>query len=329
MKPPHLRLVKGYGMSPQEPDELEAAIKRYLLTKQALAEATIKHYRKVLKTYRGICPDWPPDQVTIVKFIAYCQESYEDNTIQVYWTVLKMFVTWLVKRELIVDDPFEDMAPPTRPDDLPRAPAIASLKTLFGYLENRVEGVLAKKKRPTYWGWREVRNLTLYSLLLDTGLRISEVVGVQLEDVSLEDWSVFVRHAKRKRQRYVAIGHTARADLRLWLKYRELIPLKSGSPGLPYLFLAYYRDDWIPISLSNIEDTLQRKCALLNIEPAFTPHHLRHAYCSYSIDRGGSIEAIRLQMGHANLATTARYAKRVDPERLKNHLKTSPRDYLF
>lgn len=329
MPPPKIRLVKGFGtMSHQEPGELDTAIKRYLLTKQALDDDTLTHYSRALKVYQTVSPDWPPTIESLAAFVSHCKAKYQDNTTFSYFKVVKAFVAWLVKRKIIADNPLEDLAGPVKPDDLPRAPPAHQIKTLFSYLENQVERVLTKRKKYDYQGWREVRNLAIFSLLLDSGLRVSEAINVRLGDINLEGWSIFVRHAKRKKQRYVAIGRTARADIKLWLNYRSLIPMPDSSPGLDYLFLSRRRG-WIPMSVFNVEDQLKRLCARCDISPAFTPHELRHAYVVYSLLKGGSIEEIRKQMGHSSLTTTARYARSLDDGRIDHHLKTSPRDFLF
>lgn len=330
MSPPcSFRLVKGYKVVPtQEPGLLDTAIERYLFLKKALDDDTLIYYRRALNLYKMVSPGWPPTVECLIAFIVHLQASYEDSTVYSYWAVIKGFTNWLARRHIIDDDPLMDLAEPGRPDDIPRAPPAASLKTLFTHLEAEVERVITGKKRYPYWGWREARNLALYSLLLDSGLRVQEACNVLLEDVSLEEWSIFVRHAKQKKQRFVVIGRTARADLKLWLKYRELIPIRSDNPGLPYLFISRYKG-WTPMSIFNIEDTLHRLCSRLAIEPSLTPHQLRHAYVAYSLLGGGSIEEIRKQAGHSSLTTTARYAKHVDNRRLQDHLKASPRDHLF
>ncbi len=135
--------------------------------------------------------------------------------------------------------------------------------------------------------------------------------------------SIFVRTAKRQQQRFVAIGKRARADLRLFLDTRKAIGIDC-----PYLFLRRYRG-WGVVTRWGMEEVLQQYCATLAIEPRFTPHALRHAYADYTLRAGGDIRDIQMQMGHTSLRTTFRYAKGVNPKRLKHHLETSPRDLLF
>lgn len=328
MKPPRLRLVKSLN-SQESPDILQEAIERFLLTKAALDDDTKIFYSKALAGYQRVSPEWPPTLETVVRFINYYQTNYEASTTHTYYTVVRMFVAWLIKRRLIDDNPLEDFSPPGAPDDLPRAPPSEILKRFFDYLESEVERVLNPsapgKRKYDFYGWREKRDLAFFSLLFDTGLRLGEACGVLVEDVDLKEQSVFVRTAKRRRQRFVAIGKRTRADLRLWFSVRNSIELPADEPA--YLFLRRYRG-WGAITTWGMEQMLYQYCLALSIEPKFTPHMLRHAYADNALRAGGDLRDIQAQMGHTNLRTTLRYAKGVSIKRLEHHLKTSPRDLL-
>jgi site-specific recombinase XerD len=328
MKPPQIRFVKGYN-SQEPPDMLQEAIEQFLLTKAALDDDTKTFYRKALAGYRRVSPEWPPTLATVVRFINFYQDNYQASTTHSYYTVVRMFVAYLVKRRLIECNPLEDLSPPPAPDDLPRAPAPEILKKFFNHLEAEVERILypgnSGRRKYDFYGWREIRDLAFFSLLLDTGLRLNEACGVLVEDVDLKEQSVFVRTAKRKRQRFVAIGKRTRGDLKLWLGVRKAIEL----PDEPaYLFLRRYRG-WGRVVPTGMEEMLQQYCVTLAIEPRFTPHALRHAYVDNALKMGGDLREIQVQMGHLNLRTTLRYAKGVSSRRLQHHLETSPRDKLF
>lgn len=325
MKPPHLRLVKGYGMPPQEPDELEAAIERFLLSKKALAEGTQIHYRQALKHYKTISPDWPPTSGSVVRFINYCQGVYQKSTVFSYWTVVRGFVLFLVKHKVITTNPLEEVSAPRKPAMLPRSPPTENIKKLIDYLEAEVERVLTSRKRYDYWGWRQVRNLALYSLLIASGLRNAEASNVRLEDIDLKAQFVFVRQAKGTKQRYVPFGNRTRADLSLWLKYRALIPMLPDSPGLDHLFISR-RVGWRPMSTANIESTLEKVCERAGVVPSLNPHDLRHFFAYWCHYRGVSLGQVMRWMGHSDITTTARYT--MGKEGLREYLDVSPRDHL-
>jgi site-specific recombinase XerD len=316
-----LRLTNGH-----EPmTTLEEAVKRFLLTKATLDEDTKVFYAKALAAYCKVSPEWPPTLETVVRFVNHYQAHFQDSTTYVYFTVLKMFIAWLVKKGFIGDDPFEDLSPPSAPEELPRAPSPEILKCLFIHLESQVEGVLSPDNpgRHKLYGYREIRDLAFFSLLYDTGLRIGEACGILIQDIDLKAQSVFIRAAKRKRQRFVAIGNRTRADLRLWLGVRSPIELEPA-----YLFLRSYRG-WGKVTPAGMEEVLQQYCVKLTLDPRFTPHTLRHAFVDNALRAGADIRDIQAQLGHLSLRTTFRYARGVSAKRLEDHLKTSPRDLLF
>lgn len=322
-QPPKIRLVKGYRVMSQEPpDELGTAIARFLMFRSALGKGTLKQYGRVLKLYQQISPVWPPTAEAIAAFIAHCRGKYGDYTTHTYFSIIRGFINFLVKKRLIVDNPLDEISPPRAPANLPRAPAAEHIKTLIAYLEQEVEEVLngAGGKRK---GWREVRNLALFSLLLDSGLRVAEAANVRLEDVDLDNWLIFVRKGKGTKQREVPLGRTTRADIKLWLNYRQALKIPASCP---YLFVSKRRA-WNPVGVGHIEQLLEILCTRLNIAPKITPHLLRHAFAVYSYSNGASLERIRQWLGHTSLGTTARYL--MSREGLKEHLKSSPRDHQF
>lgn len=326
--PPKFRLVKGFSVKPQdlpESSELDGAISRFLLSKQALAQDTQIHYKQALKLYQSISPEWPVTSESLIRFITRCQGVYQVSTVHSYWSVIRGFVYWSIKRKLLTENPIEEVSAPVRPETLPKWPPAENVKRLIGFLEAEVEKVLTGKKRYDYWGWHEVRNLALYSLLVATGLRNAEASNVRLEDIDLKAQFVFVRKAKGTKQRYVPFGNRTRADLNLWLKHRALIPMLPSSPGLDHLFVSR-RVGWRPMATANIENTLEKICEEAGVIPILNPHNLRHFFAYQCHDRGISLERVRIWMGHSDITTTARYTR--GKEGLEDYLRVSPRDHL-
>jgi site-specific recombinase XerD len=321
---PQLCLVKGFGMSSQDlpPSGLDEAISLYLTAKKALDKGTQANYRRVLRFYKNVSPQYPPTAEGIIAFIVHCQETLKASTVHSYWTMVKGFIKFLVKKRLIVD-PLEGISPPPKPDELPRSPPASQVERLIEHLEIEVERLLAKRQKSAQ-GWRKVRNLALYSLIVDTGLRINEALSIQMEDISLDNHTVFVRNPKGYQTRFVVFGKRVRADLKLWFEYRS----RALAHDSPLVFFTTWGKAVRQMGTSNAEHNLERICARLRI-PALNPHDLRHFYAVAALENGASPEDVRKQLGHSSLETTSRYAKSRDERRLELHLKSSPRDRLF
>lgn len=326
MPPPHhLRLVKGHKTMNPPPAGLDEAISRFLLARAAVGNHTLSQYRRVLGIYKATAPEWPPTPESIGAFIEhYKAGDYEPYTVYTYYSIIRGFIRFCLKRRLIADDPLDSLSAPRRPGNLPRAPATENLKHLMAYLERQVERVIRNKRKPyDWWGWREVRNLALYSLMLDSGLRVSEAVGVRLVDVDLENWVIFVERGKGTKQREVPLGRTARADIKFWIEYREWMPIQPDDPGKDFLFISHRRA-WVQMNPAHVEKTLTKICKKAGIEK-ITPHQLRHAFASLSHAGGAPVGRIQQWLGHTEMNTTARYL--LTKEGLRDHLKSSPRDH--
>ncbi len=323
--PQKLCLVKGFNVPPQEPpSEFDEALARFLIARRAIRPHTLSQYRRILGIYKQV-GDWPPTPEGVAAFIEYYRSrEYEPNSVHTYYSILRNFIRWAYRRRLIPDDPLDDVTAPKRPGNLPRAPMSDTLKILFDHLEYRVERVLKNRHKPyEWWGWRDMRNLALYSLMLDSGLRVSEAVNVRLLDVDLKNWIVFVGRGKGGKQREVPVGKTTHGDLKLWIEYRSLIPIVESDPGAAYLFISR-RKGWVQMSTAHVEKTLTKVCQKADV-PRMTPHLLRHAFASLSHAYGAPIGRVQQWLGHSDLTTTARYL--MTREGLRDHLKSSPRDH--
>lgn len=325
MKPPKLRLVKSYRMSQEPPGTLKEFIERFLDTKIGTDEDTRQTYGAALKKFHSVSGGaWPPTTKTVGQFIAHCQEHYTAGTTATYYATVQMFLDWLLRRGHIVGDPTADISRPKPPSLAPHAPPEKDLNALFGYLEREAEKVITKKTtRYPNLGWYKVRDLALFSLLLDTGLRIHEALALTIDDLDLSQGLVFVGTAKGDKQRYALLAVMAKADLKFWLSYREELGVPADNQAI---FVTRYRV-WRTLSINRVEKALKGYCKTLKIK-AFTPHDLRHAYAIYAMQNGLRLNEVSTRLGHSNLATTARYLVIPDENQRRLHRETSPRDKL-
>lgn len=306
---------------------LEKHIEAFLQARRTLAPNTVLSYELILNRYVGYCPGWPPTPESITDFIT--RPGLADSTKRTLFQVLKGFCTWLEKTHRLEDNPIRKVLEPRQPDILPRCPKPKHIVKLFDHLEREVEAVLARDERLwSYTDYIKIRDLAIFSLLFDAGMRVSEAAGLNVADVDFEEDSVFIRAAKRQKQRYVVIAKKARGNLKLWLKVRKGLPVgELGKDDKEALFLYRYGNHWGRLTVYQVEGNLQRLCKALDL-PRITPHQLRHAHASHTLNNGGNIERLRQQLGHSNIAMTARYFRLPNEGRLKDHQKTSPLDNL-
>lgn len=317
-KPPKPRV--GRIAKPRKPAEtpLEFALADFLEARKNLAQDTLKGYESSLGAYIKAYPNFPPTAQTITDWLANRKEGELSKWVR--FTRMRTFIKWLHKSKRISDNPLEELIRPPKPDELPKAPREKDVAALIAHLESEVERVLQIDPLQSY---RIIRDLAIFSLALDSGLRVGEIVNLDLSDIDLDEMSAFVRHSKTKRQRYAMFGKRVKGNLKLWLGIRE----KLGVPKDMTALFIVERGCWRRGQVYGIENNLTEYCKTLELRK-ITPHQLRHAYATYSMNNGANIEQIRVQLGHSTILMTARYFMMPTTGRQKSHLKTSPLDNL-
>lgn len=207
---------------------------------------------------------------------------------------------------------------------------LATLRSFFRYLCR--EGVLAAnpaklvptpklpKRLPAYLTVDEVdrllvspgekdaasaRNLAILELFYASGIRLSELTGLDLRDMDIREGLVLVK-GKGSKERIVPVGSKATAALRCYLGRRsELIQRsKRGAPEPVALFLNRQGGRLSPRSTARI---VLKYLNWSGLGPKITPHGLRHSYATHLLQAGADLRAIQELLGHSRLSTTQRY----------------------
>ena len=148
-----------------------------------------------------------------------------------------------------------------------------------------------------------VRDWAMLVILLHTGLRISELAALRLDDVVIRPRSGhLIVHGKGRKQRRVPLNTTAREAIREWLAVRRETIISN-----PYLFVSQKWADGKPMSPSTIWRALQNIARRAGVH--LTPHMLRHTFAKRLLDRGVSMERVAAILGHESLNTTRRYVE--------------------
>lgn len=171
-------------------------------------------------------------------------------------------------------------------------------------------------------GRRSRRDAVLILVLAQTGLRISEALGLTWASVALarDTGTVTVRRGKGDKYREVPLNATARRALTVWRDLQRPQSALAGSPVFP-------APSGHPLAIRSAEDALARHSRAAGIDPVVTPHTLRHTFCKALVDAGESLDRVAALAGHARLDTTARYTRptRADLERAVGRLDALPR----
>ncbi|MEM2265301.1 MAG: tyrosine-type recombinase/integrase [Candidatus Hadarchaeales archaeon] len=143
-----------------------------------------------------------------------------------------------------------------------------------------------------------LRNMAILALLARSGLRVSEVISLRVEDVELGERSgwVLVRRGKGMKERRVPLSAEARKVLRAYMEARP------KNPG-PLFFSRTFR----PLNSRDVERIVKEAAWRAKINRRVTPHTLRHTFATRFIEAGGDLRTLQEILGHASISTTGRY----------------------
>ena len=207
------------------------------------------------------------------------------------------FFRFLVLDRRIDRNPADDLRPPRAWPALPK----------FLSLED-VDALLALPDVSTPGG---LRDRAMIEVLYATGLRVSELVGVRLADLHLDEHYLTCL-GKGRKERLVPIGDQATDWVRKYLATGRRVILKGRSS--PRLFLNVRGG---PLSRVGFWKILKQYGQRANLPRAISPHVLRHSFATHLLERGADLRAIQMMLGHADLSTTQIYTHVLEA-RLRN-----------
>lgn len=283
----------------------------YVALERGLSENTRAAYSHDLHVFLDFLQSRKVGSINAVKrrhvldfLMAEKDRGLSTNSISRRLVAIKVFFRYLQQENLLRGNVTDTM-------DSPRL-----WKVLPGTLTYReVERLLAAPAR----GALAVRDKALIETLYATGLRVSELARLTLDDLHFD--AGYVRCVgKGNKERVVPLGETARAALERYLE--ELRPALAGERGSRAVFLTRRGG---PFSRKSIWKLIKRYARLAGITKNVMPHTLRHSFASHLLANGAPLRIIQEMLGHADITTTQVYTH-VDPARLKSvHSQFHPR----
>jgi tyrosine recombinase XerC len=155
--------------------------------------------------------------------------------------------------------------------------------------------------------WQGLRDRAMLETLYSTGMRVSELVGLNLDDVDDISGTVIVR-GKGKRERLCPIGRTALATIQRYLAKRP-----KRTKRLHALFVSQKQTR---LTVRQVDRLLQQYAKQAQIPIPISPHSLRHSFATHLLDRGADLRSVQELLGHQSLSTTQIYTH-ITPQRLK------------
>src|SRR5436190_10640140 len=214
---------------------------------------------------------------------------------------------WLAQEGVVEQNPAALVSTPNLPKKLPRVPTMEEMNSVL-------DGAM-----PEIASFPE-RDRLILELLYGCGIRNSELVGINLDDVRVSSEAVLIR-GKGKKERYVPFGDAVKSALAIYLPRRQLV-LSEFRKNTPALLVNQRGGRLTTRSVGRI---IKKIAVAKGLSPDVHPHTLRHAFGTHMLEEGADLRAIQELLGHERLSTTQRYTQLSMKHLLSVYDQTHPR----
>lgn len=266
---------------------------------------TVRSYRHSLKQFQAFAAEHHPtaDPLTtpvLRAYLAYMHDQgYARATICRRLVAVRSWCRFLHKEEVLTANPGTAVTAPKPEQRLPH------------FLSERDVGrLLDAPARDTFHG---IRDRAILETLYSGGLRVGELVRLDLEDVEFNVGVAHI-HGKGKRERLAILGPHALEALARWLRAR-----RSTRAAL------FTAEDGGRLTVRSVERLLAKYLAQTGLDPQASPHSLRHSFATHLLNRGADIRYVQELLGHRSLSSTQRYTHVTIRQMLQRYQQAHPR----
>ena len=263
-----------------------------LTVEKRASSHTVSSYQRDIKRLQNYCTD-----KTIQQWSALTQSDIRahiatrhrqgmgSSSLQRELSAIRSFYSFLLKNRCADNNPAQHVKAPKQVKKLPKT---LDVDQINGLLEAGTSSVL------------EVRAVAMFELFYSSGLRLSELAALNIEDIDLHDQSLLVRSGKGGKARLLPIGAKAISALNHWLLQR----LKHISLLETAVFITTRGKR---LGQRSIELRLALWCKKKGIAEHIHPHMLRHSFASHLLEASQDLRAVQELLGHSNISTTQIY----------------------
>ena len=275
---------------------LQTPIEEYLnhlSSQRGLSPVTIKNYRRNLAEFTHLLTEkkitqWTDLESDHVRLMVkqLNQKGIKARSIATKLSALRSFLAYLVEHEVLTFNPAKGIAAPKLDKPLPKNISVDEVFQLLNIDEQDQDPL-------------SLRDQAMMELMYSSGLRLSELVGINLQDLKLREKELMVL-GKGSKQRLLPITKTAVIAIQIWLKVRP----EFCEPGETALFTSKLKKR---ISVRSVQARMEKWGLQQNLHSHLNPHKLRHSFATHMLESSGNLRAVQTLLGHADLSTTQVY----------------------
>ena len=268
---------------------------QYLKDIKKSSKNTILSYQRDLRKFFAylqearICDITKVNQTNLNSYMLYMEkENFAASTVSRNIATLKSYFMYLLKQGVISHDPADQLKAPKTEKKIPGILTVEEVNLLLS--------------QPGGTSNKELRDKAMLELLYATGIRVSELISLTMEDVNLI--SGYIRVREGSRERVIPLGHAARQALKNYLENaREGMIATEDEPVL------FTNCNGQPMSRQGFWKVLKQYAKRAGIETDITPHTLRHSFAAHLVENGADLHSVQEMLGHSDVSTTQIYAK--------------------
>jgi tyrosine recombinase XerC len=280
-------------------DRLVEKFLRYLEIEKNASPHTILNYKIDFKEFSKFLQDKPiegVDYLTLRKYLAHLKEiNLNNRTILRKLSCLRSFYKFLFREGLIKNNPVLMLSSPKQEKTLPK------------FLTE--EEIVKLIEAPCVDNILGLRDRAIFETLYSTGMRVSELVSLNIDSIDFIGSTVKVL-GKGKKERLLPIGEKALEAINNYLSERKIQKKKKESNIL------FLNKNNIRLSDRGVRKTIHKYIIKLSLQSGVSPHTLRHSFATHLLNRGADLRSVQELLGHANLSTTQIYTH-LTTEKLK------------
>lgn len=217
------------------------------------------------------------------------EQQYSKSTIARKVATLRSFYKFLMKRNQIDSNPVASIRTPKQEKKLPRFLEYEEVKRLL--------------ECPPIENWLGSRDRAIMETLYSTGLRVSELVALNMDDIDFLGEVIHVR-GKGKKERVAPIGSSALQAIQHYMEFRNKRAQSNGNFDPKVLFVNKHGQR---LSTRSVRRKMDKYLKMAGLDPAISPHTLRHSFATHMLNNGADLRSVQELLGHQTLSTTQVY----------------------
>jgi integrase/recombinase XerC len=223
-------------------------------------------------------------------YLAFLNEKqYSKSTIARKLATLRSFYKFLVKRGRLDSNPVTTIRTPKQEKKLPRFLEYEQVKRLL--------------ETPPMDNWLGARDRAIMETLYSTGMRVSELVGLNMDDVDFLGEVVHIR-GKGKKERIAPISSSALQVIQHYMEFRNRRSQSNPNFDSRVLFVNKHGRR---LSTRSVRRKMDKYLKMAGLDPAISPHTLRHSFATHMLNNGADLRSVQELLGHQSLSTTQIY----------------------